>query len=340
MPPRAGLLGSILLALAGVWSGAAAQAPGKINIYRFILDVDVPESAGLVALDAATSHVLRGSAPKPIAVSLVHRWSGTDTRQTGVALDIVPYFLVGGGERRLVDYWANSVAGRLKRVVTKTSLSISALSDPSDGSSLLGGLAIRTTFHDPHDPVLNSRLPEQVDSALAAHGAGIPISAEEEVAGRGVDLTSLYAAVRRQMRARGDVQVSAGYGLAGRVAGAMFEGDSVQSARHTLWLTAQHALGHRLDLLATAQVRGAEGTWKPRIGAGIQRKSRPTDFRAELYYDGVDKRLYPGVSVEVHAVTGIGAVASLTTDTPMPRAAAGSRVRLNLLLRWYSAQRG
>jgi hypothetical protein len=142
------------------------------------------------------------------------------------------------------------------------------------------------------------------------------------------------------MRARGDVQVSAGYGLAGRIAGAVFEGDSIQSPRHTLWLTAQHALGPRLDLLATAQVRGAEGTWKPRIGAGIQRKSRPADFRADLYYDGVDKRLYPGVSVEVHATTGIGAVASLTTDTPMPRLSAGSRVRLNLLLRWYSAQRG
>jgi hypothetical protein len=155
-----------------------------------------------------------------------------------------------------------------------------------------------------------------------------------------VDLSSLYAAARRQMRARGDVQVSAGYGLAGRIAGAVFEGDSIQSARHTLWLTAQHALGPRLDLLATAQVRGTEGTWKPRIGAGIQRKSRPADFRAELYYDGVDKRLYPGVSVEVHATTGIGAMASLSTDTPMPRAAAASRVRLNLLLRWYSAQRG
>jgi len=340
MTPRAALAGALLLASTVVPSSGSAQSGGKINIYRFVLDVDVPESPGLVALDVATSHVLRGSAPKPIAASLIHRWAGTGSRSTGLALDIVPYFLVGGGERRLADYRAMTVGGRLKRVVTKTSLSVAAISDPADPASLLGGLAIRTTFHDPHDPIATTRLPEQVDSALAAHGATLASSAEEDPSGRGVDLSPLYAAARREVRARGDVQVTAGWGIAGRVAGAVFEGDSIQSIRHTFWATAQHAFGHRLDLLVTAQVRGSGGTWKPRLGAGLQRKSRPADFRAELYYDGVDQRLYPGMSVEVHALTGVGAVASLTTDTPMPRVPNGSRARLSVLLRWYAAQRG
>ncbi len=340
MTPRAALVGALLAASTVVPAGGSAQSGGKINIYRFILDVDVPESPGLVALDVATSHVLRGSAPKPIAASVVHRWAGTGNRSAGVALDIVPYFLGGGGERRLADYRATTIGGRLKRVVTKTSLSVAAISDPADRASLLGGLAVRTTFHDPHDPILNTRLPEQVDSALAAHAAAPESSAEEEVSGRGVDLSSLYASARRAMRARGDVQVSAGWGMAGRVAGAVFEGDSLQSLRHTVWLTAQHAFGHRLDLLVTAQVRNSGSIWKPRLGAGLQRKSRPADFRAELYYDGVDKRLYPGMSVEIHAMTGVGAVASLATDTPMPRVPNGSRARLSLLLRWYAAQRG
>jgi hypothetical protein len=339
MTPRAALAGALLAASAITPGGVAAQNRGKINIYRFVLDVDVPESAGLVALDATTSHVLRGSSPKPIAASVIHRWAGTASRSTGVALDIVPYFLVGGGERRLADYRSMSVGGRLKRVVTKTSVSVAAISDPGDPGSLLGGLALRTTFHDPHDPIATTRLPEQVDSALAAHGAALT-SAEEEVSGRGVDLSSLYAAARRAVRARGDVQVTAGWGIAGRVAGAVFEGDSIQSIRHTLWLTAQHAFGHRLDLLVTGQVRGTGGTWKPRLGAGLQRKSHPADFRVELYYDGVDQRLYPGMSIEVHALTGVGAVASLTTDTPMPKIPNGSRARLSFLLRWYAAQRG
>lgn len=340
MITRAGVVAAIAAASAVLPSSAVSQSGGKINIYRFILDVDVPESPGLVALDAATSHVLRGSAPKPIAASVVHRWSGTANRSTGVALDIVPYFLVGGGERRLADYRSMTVGGRLKRVVTKTALSIAAISDPADPGALLGGLAIRTTFHDPHDPIATTRLPEEVDSSLAAHGVTLASSAEEDPSGRGVDLSALYAAARRAVRARGDVQVSAGWGIAGRIAGAVFEGDSIQSIRHTFWATAQHAFGHRLDLLVTAQVRGTGGTWKPRLGAGLQRKSRPADFRAELYYDGVDQRVYPGVSVEVHAMTGLGAVASLTTDTPLPRVPNGSRARLSFLLRWYAAQRG
>jgi len=340
MTARAALGGILLAASLVVPSQGSAQSGARVNIYRFVLDVDVPESAGLVALDAATSHVLRGSAPKPIAASVIHRWTGTANRSTGIALDIVPYFLVGGGERRLADYRSMTVGGRLKRVVTKTSFSVAAISDPADPGSLLGGLAIRTTFHDPHDPIATTRLPEQVDSALAVHGAGLASSAEEDPSGRGVDLSSLYAAARRAVRARGDVQVTAGWGIAGRIAGAVFEGDSIQSVRHTFWATAQHAFGHRLDLLVTAQVRGMAGTWKPRLGAGLQRKSRPADFRAELYYDAVDKRVYPGMSVEVHAMTGLGAVAAVTTDTPLPKSSNGSRARLSLLLRWYAAQRG
>ena len=45
---------------------ATAQGPERINIYRFILDIDVPEPAALVAMDLAPGHVLRASAPKPV----------------------------------------------------------------------------------------------------------------------------------------------------------------------------------------------------------------------------------------------------------------------------------
>ncbi|HEV8149856.1 MAG TPA: hypothetical protein VGP61_06685 [Gemmatimonadales bacterium] len=103
-----------------------------------------------------------------------------------------------------------SVAGRLKRVVTKTALSIAAFADPDAPGALLAGVGIRTTFHDPHDPIGTTRLPEEVDSALAAHRAGLTSSAEEETEDRGADVTALYAAARRTVRQTGDVQVSAG----------------------------------------------------------------------------------------------------------------------------------
>ena len=89
-----------LLLASLVGSGTArAQQGGRINIYRYILDIDVPEPAALVALDRAPSHVLRASAPKPLAaaVGFAHDSGGAAT--TMVAVDFAPYFLAGGGIR-------------------------------------------------------------------------------------------------------------------------------------------------------------------------------------------------------------------------------------------------
>lgn len=116
----------VLLLHAVAMGPAYAQAPARINIYRYVLDIDVPESPGLVALDATGNHVLRGSSPKPIAASAVLQLTGSGVNSKGAAVDVVPYFLLGGGKRSLVSYRDMSVAGRLTRVVTKTSLSLAA----------------------------------------------------------------------------------------------------------------------------------------------------------------------------------------------------------------------
>ena len=65
---------------------AQAQGP-RDNIYRYILDIDIPESAGLVALDLLATKVLRGSAPKPFTANIVHRSADSSGTVTGVALD-------------------------------------------------------------------------------------------------------------------------------------------------------------------------------------------------------------------------------------------------------------
>ena len=164
---------------------ASAQSPARINLYRYVLDVDVPESAALIALDATSSHVLRGSAPKPIMATVFHAANGPAGSSTGGAVDIVPYFLLGGGIRPLDSYRANSIRGRLLRVVTKTSLSLAAISDPANSGSLRGSVGLRITFHDPHDPVLNSKLPESVDSALRAHQIEETDPTVEDITDRG-----------------------------------------------------------------------------------------------------------------------------------------------------------
>ena len=83
-------------------ASASAQSPARINLYRYVLDVDVPESAALIALDATSSHVLRGSAPKPIMATIFHAANGPAGSSTGGAVDIVPYFLLAVASGRSI----------------------------------------------------------------------------------------------------------------------------------------------------------------------------------------------------------------------------------------------
>jgi len=147
-------LACLLVPGGGLW----AQTP-RVNIYRYVLDVDVPESAALVALDAATSRVVRGSAPKPVMASLLHTSPAAGDWRTGIALDISPYYLLGGGRRTMESYRRMTVAGRLTRVLTKTRIGIAGIRDPAGGGSLLPALGVRSKFHDPHDPISGTRLP-------------------------------------------------------------------------------------------------------------------------------------------------------------------------------------
>ncbi|NOK12414.1 hypothetical protein [Corallococcus exercitus] len=53
-------------------SGAASARDGdNINLYRYVLDVDVPESPALVALEQAPLRVLLGAAPKPVMATVL-----------------------------------------------------------------------------------------------------------------------------------------------------------------------------------------------------------------------------------------------------------------------------
>jgi hypothetical protein len=338
LAPCATVVGAIAGGFSVLTSASAyAQAPAKINIYRYVLDLDVPESPGLIALDATGNHVLRGSSPKPIAASVILQSNGNGAHTKAAAVDIVPYFLVGGGKRSLRSYRAMTVAGRLTRVITKTSLSIAARSDGDTPGLLRLGLALRTTFHDPHDPISTTRLPEAVDSALASHGVVEHDLSVEQLGDRGVELRSLFAAARREVSGHGDVQVTGGWGVATNAGGSVLEADSLRGTRHTFWLTGQHSVGPRLDLLATTMLRatGGDGS-RFRFGLGIQRKADAADFRAELYYDRADRRINPGVSAELRTGNGIGLVAAVGNGAEAGPGRSPRLVRASVLLRWYA----
>jgi hypothetical protein len=320
----------------GLHRSLQCQSPERINIYRFILDVDVPEPSALVALGLAPGHVLRASAPKPIAATVAFAHDSAGAATTSVALDVSPYFLLGGGIRSLPSYRSNSIAGRLLRVLTKTTLSLGAAWDPADPGAPRIALGLRSTFHDLHDPIPPTHLPEDVQQALAEHGSR-PADDVEDVGDVGVDLRPLYRDARRQMRARRGLTVAGGWGFAGRLGGAVFSDDSLDNVKHTLWVTTQYTFGPRFDLLSTAQLwNGLGDDTHARLGAALQRKTTAVDLTAELYYDTADDRLHPGAWIEGRIVPRLRAGASLTSETSP--AGGPSQLRVRTLIRWYVAQ--
>jgi len=318
-------LGVLALVLASARLGA--QDTTTVDIYRFILGVDVPEPPAFVVLGVSPTHVLRGSAPKPIAASVLDAGVAGDHATPGVAVDIAPYFLLGGGVRTLGRLRAMSIRGRLTRVLTKTILSLGAVRDPPPGDpgSPLLAFALRSTFHDPHDPALTSRLPEELIAARAA--------SDEEAGNTGVDLRPIYARARRAMRARtGDPQISGGWGVALRARSGSLASDSLVSPRHTLWLSAQLSTGRRLDVLSTIQIRDAfRGDARTWLGLGLERKTAFVDYRAELSYETRSRDWHPGVAVDARVTGGLGLVASLTTES------APRRLALRTQLYWFYA---
>lgn len=312
-----------------------AQAPERVSIYRFVLDMDVPEPPALVAMSLAPIHVLRASAPKPLAASVFWSHDSAGGTTTGVALDLAPYFLFGGGIRTLSSYRSMSIKGRLLRVLTKTTLSLGAAVDPAERDATRLGIGLRSTFHDPHDPIGSSRLPERVAEALARQGVE-PGVEEEDLAGLGVDLRPLYAEASREVRARPGPQIAGGWGVTGWLRSAVVSEDSLEKVSHTAWLTTQYTLGSRFDLLATAQaINVFDDNTHLRAGAAVQRKTTTVDLIAELYWDSSDDEFHPGAWIEARLLPRLRVGASLSAE-PDPHEES-SRLRIRTLLRWYSA---
>jgi hypothetical protein len=133
LPSRVALTSGLVLFAPAL---ASAQDASRVNVYRFVLGADVPESPALVALDRTPTRVLRGSAPKPIAATATRIFS-SGAGLTAIAVDVVPYYLAGGGARTLASYRSNSIAGRLKRVGTKTQLGIGSAWDAGGGAPVV-----------------------------------------------------------------------------------------------------------------------------------------------------------------------------------------------------------
>jgi hypothetical protein len=326
----------VVAALAVKAAPLAAQEVQRQNVYRYVLDVEPPEPAGFVPLDLGTRRVYRATGPKPIAAAVLASAATGDSVGLAASLEFSPYYLLGGGTRTLASYRDNSVAGRLRRIVTKTLIGVAVAHDPSLPGATRLGLALRATFHDPHDVTSGYYgLAERVDSALAAHDVH-PAAEVDDVTGLGVDLAPIFADARRAARARCCVQVSGGYGFAALAQGGRLAGDSIGPLRHTLWVSAQWTLSPKLDLLVLLQGTNAfRSDWHQRLGVAFERKASRVDLLGELYFDSEFQRLYPGLTVEAAVAHGLALDAGILAESG--GADASPRLRSALMLRWMLA---
>lgn len=301
------LFGHVLIAATA--PALHAQRAESINVYRYILDVDVPESAALLALDLTAARVPRAAAPKPVAAHLMAATSGAGTIYA-LALDAAPYYIAGGGIRELSSFRSNSVRGRLTRVLTKTLLSAAASRVEGGSGALHVGFGVRSTIHDPHDPVLNWGLADSVSARLTAAGvADLPV-AMEDLAGTGVRLDDLFARARTETRARCCLQIALGWGGDVAARGGVLTADSMTALQHQVWGAFQFTADPRFDLLATVRVLDVLRDTRPAPGAAVQRKGTHADLRVELFYDD---GMLPSISIESRLGGGLSGVASLGT---------------------------
>jgi hypothetical protein len=220
--------------------------------------------------------------------------------------------------------------------VTKTLIGVAVAHDPSLPGATRLGLALRATFHDPHDVTSSYYgLAERVDSALAAHDIQ-PASEADDVTGLGVDLSPIFADARRAARARCCVQVSGGYGFAALAQGGRLAGDSIGPLRHTLWISAQWTLSPKLDVLVLIQGTDMfRSSWHQRLGVAFERKASLVDLLGELYFDSEFQRLYPGLTIEAAVAHGLALDAGILAESG--GADASPRLRSALMLRWMLA---
>ena len=338
---RHAVLSLILLAgptAASVLLTCAAPASAQpVNLYRYVLGLDTPESPALVALDLGASTALRGSSMPPLAAALATVAGGGGDR-TGLALDVTPSFLVVGGERDLARYRRNSLGGRVERVLTKTALSLAAARDDGVPGDLLVSTAVRATFHDPHDPVLNSDLPERLEAALDAAGAQPRDGADEDLTDEGLDVQPYLRATRAEMRARGGVLISGGWGVSGRLHHGTATADSLTTLRHEIFACGQWILGSHADLLTTVQYRHAfRDDDFVQFGIGWLRKTTHFDALLELAYDTASHDLRPGLAATARLLPQLAAQASLSARPREPGDDGPAQLQAALTLRWFLA---
>jgi hypothetical protein len=186
--------------------------------------------------------------------------------------------------------------------------------------------------------VLNSDLPERLDAALDAAGAPPRDANDEDPTDEGLDVRPFLSATRAEMRARGGVLISGGWGVSGRLHDGTVAADSLTTLRHRIFVTGQWILGPRADLLTTAQYRDAfRDDDFVELGVGLLRKAHGCDILLELAYDTAGHDLRPGLTASARLLPQLAVQAGLAAVPREPGRDEPAQLQAALTLRWFLA---
>lgn len=319
--------------------GAAGAAPGTAAS-KFYLDYNVPESPAFAVLGATPSNVLRGTASKPLAISLLTQAAKGSSLASGVAFDVAPYAYVGRF-RNVAEYQGST----LKRILSNVLVSLATVEAPGDVNSVAFASGLRVTLWDDHDLLANSSLSDLVSRLLVPKKIDCPKIPGTNICQTGtstvelpVDLSSAYATARDSVLQRRGVAAAIGGALGGTLRGGVARSDSLKQRTGRGWLAVTGYLGRGQELLATAEYVSDTSSTKRFLGGVAYRlQSTNSALAAELAYDSKSGDWLPGVNAELRLLSRVSLVAALVTDAPSG-AQDKSRLRFRTAVRWAGVE--
>jgi hypothetical protein len=334
-------LAAVLTTASGVCvlatSASAQQNTSAAQSY--VLNYDVPESPGFVALGVAPSSVTRGSAAKPFTASLVSQLLTGQKLAGGLALDFTPYFVYGGRLKSIEEYRRNS----MKRFLANLQVSVATVESETDTSALRLGFGVRATLFDNHDQLSDTTLSAEIDAALSRAADSQRRRTDTSEVGSPVsvpDLKEAYARARDRIRRKPGGALSLGWGVAGVVRGAVANSDSIGNVRHRFWLSYRHTFTSGMDLLATTQWKQADSSGTSlRAGVALRVNANEANLALEMFYDSDPHELSAGRvglggNAEWRFAKGVGLMATVATEPTMVSGQLVSKLRVRTSLNW------
>jgi hypothetical protein len=315
-------------------SGVNAAAAGQ-PAYKFVLDYDVPDSPGFVALDVSPEKVLTGSAAKPVVVNLLEQAAQGGKLDAGLALDFSPYFLAGGRFQNINEYRTHPI----KRLLANTTVSFASVQDAEDSSAMRFGAGIRLTVFDDHDPLQNDRILQRVEQILSG-GAMTPGRPKPRVQNSVTvpGLADAYAAAIDTLRATPGRALAIGWGISGTLRNAVLSPDSVTHTRHRFWAGYRETFTGGWEFLGALLVGGPAGSQHDyRLGGALRTNAPGFRLTGEAVYESVTRQLHPGGVAEFKVLPQIDAVVSLRSE-PDDQGVDASKLRFRTMLRWNMSQ--